>query len=108
MSTSPQPYSGPHGKPGRRSRGIPHTWHSAFCIAPATRRVPNSSTAMPMPSGSPVPDTVPSRVPISVPITGYCASAESSRSPRSSGWLFSVMSRVVTKISSSGNTARNP
>jgi len=95
------------GSLARRSRGIPHTWHRAFCIAPASPRVPNSSTTMPIPRGRPVPDTVPSRVPISLPITGYCASAELSRSARSPGLSFSVMSKTVTKISSSGNTARN-
>ncbi len=48
------------GKPGRLWRGIPQTSQSAFCIALATPRAPNSRKMAPMMRGRPVPGIDPS------------------------------------------------
>ena len=55
VSTSAKAQSCDMGKPGRLSRVMPQTSHSAFCIALATPRAPSSSKTAPMTSGRPVP-----------------------------------------------------
>ena len=107
INTSAMAHSRDTGKPGRSSRWIPHASHSAFCIAPATLRTPNSSTRMPNSSGKPVALIEPRSALICVPITGYWASAELNRSSCSRGLFLSTMFSTVLMMSSRGKIARN-
>ena len=96
------------GKPGRLLRGIPQTSQSAFCIALATPRAPNSRKMAPRTRGRPVPGIDPSCVLICWPITGYCARAESVKVFCSDGLSLSTIFKTVASSSNSGKIAVKP
>ncbi len=108
MSTSAKAHSWDMGNPGRSSRLMPQTSHSAFCIAVATPRAPSSSRTAPMTSGSPVPGMVPRLALICGPITGYWDTADWSRVFCRPGSFLSTMFSTVTRTSSNGNSAAKP